>query len=581
MKKIFLFCLLIIGIHAFSQDLPAGFAPGEKEKMQEYLQNLQNNNALNRGIATPPAIPGLRTMGEWEEIQALCITWTSYTGILREIVRYARLETKVIIFCTDSNTVKSSLTAGSVPLSNIKFVIAPYNSIWMRDYGANTVYGNQVDSLLLVDWIYNRPRPKDDTIPSILARTLNIPLYETMQSPNDIIHTGGNFMADGFGTAFSSQLTDQENPTKTAAQIDTIMKKFMGINRYIRFPVLPYDGIHHIDMHMKLLDEETLLVGQYPLGVSDGPQIEANLQYILSNFNSVYGTPFKVVRIPMPPDKNGLYPSQGGDYCTYTNAVFVNKSVILPTYYTQYDTTALRIWRESLPGYNVIGIDCDNSGNNIISASGAIHCITHSVGVNKPLLIQHQSLQNTCDTVNPYTVSANIFHSSGINNAEVYYTTDTSLGFVSVPMSLVNVQNNTWEGQIPAQANGKTVYYYVSATAASGKTLTRPLPAPKGFWQFNTGCWIAGIKEAEIKLGEIYPNPASAITCIPVSGKSNEQITIDVLNVFGQEVMQIYNGSLGSEQRNFFLMANELSAGTYFVRIQSGSSMSIKKLMVR
>ena len=38
----------------------------------------------------------------------------------------------------------------------------------------------------------------------------------------------------------------------------------MGINRYITMPTLPYDGIHHIDMHMKLLDEETLLVGEYP-----------------------------------------------------------------------------------------------------------------------------------------------------------------------------------------------------------------------------------------------------------------------------------------------------------------------------
>lgn len=36
----------------------------------------------------------------------------------------------------------------------------------------------------------------------------------------------------------------------------------MGIERYIKMQTLPYDGIHHIDMHMKLLDEETLLVGQ-------------------------------------------------------------------------------------------------------------------------------------------------------------------------------------------------------------------------------------------------------------------------------------------------------------------------------
>ena len=39
-------------------------------------------------------------------------------------------------------------------------------------------------------------------------------------------------------------------------------------------------------MHMKLLDEETLLIGEYPEGTSDGPQIEANIQYVLSNFNT-------------------------------------------------------------------------------------------------------------------------------------------------------------------------------------------------------------------------------------------------------------------------------------------------------
>jgi hypothetical protein len=93
----------------------------------------------------------------------------------------------------------------------------------------------------------------------------------------------------------------QENPGKTEAEIDTIMKKYLGINRYIKMETLPYDVIHHIDMHMKLLNEETLLVGEYPPGVADGPQIEANLQYILNNFQTCY--PCRRINsggIPMP-----------------------------------------------------------------------------------------------------------------------------------------------------------------------------------------------------------------------------------------------------------------------------------------
>ena len=37
------------------------------------------------------------------------------------------------------------------------------------------------------------------------------------------------------------------------------------------------------------------------MNVSDGPQIEMNIQYIQDNFTSVYGTPYKIVRIPMVP----------------------------------------------------------------------------------------------------------------------------------------------------------------------------------------------------------------------------------------------------------------------------------------
>lgn len=42
------------------------------------------------------------------------------------------------------------------------------------------------------------------------------------------------------------------------------MLDYLGLDRYIKMETLPYDDIHHIDMHMKLIDEETILVGQFP-----------------------------------------------------------------------------------------------------------------------------------------------------------------------------------------------------------------------------------------------------------------------------------------------------------------------------
>jgi agmatine/peptidylarginine deiminase len=565
-----------------SQDLPVGFGLGEQQKMQSYLDAFKlPTNA--KGFVTPPPFSKLRTMAEWEEIQTLCITWTTFTSILREIVKYAQTETNVTIICTDSTVVKNYLIAGGVPLTNLKYIIAPYNTIWHRDYGANTVYGNNVDSLLLVDWIYNRPRPKDDTIPSVLSKFYNIPLWETTNAPNDLIHTGGNFMSDGFGTAFSSKLTDNENPTKTAAQIDTIMKRFMGISRYCRMNTLPFDGIHHIDMHMKLLDEETLLIGKYPTGVADGPQIEANLLYVLSNYNSVFGTPYKVVRIPQPPDKNNLYPHQSGAYCTYANAVFVNKTVILPTYYTQYDTTAIRIWQQALPGYKIRGIDCDNSTANIIAQSGAIHCITHSIGVKNPLLISHQALKNTCDSVNPYQINATIMHKSGIANAKVFWTTDTTIAYQQANMTLTNAVNNTWTGYIPAQTTNKTVFYYIESTANSGKTMLRPMPAPKGYWSFKINCSLStGISEYKaIQVKPVFPNPASAITCVPLINNVQQHILVTLKDVFGRTVFTIYDNELAAGEKNLFFNAGDFVAGVYFIEIQSESGKQLNKVVIQ
>ncbi len=464
LPAILIFSIFVTSILA--QDLPKGLTENERELMRSYTAPV-----YLFGFTQPPVHP-VRTMAEWEELQGIIITWTSQTTILRQIVDYAQDEGKVYIVCTDSNSVKSSLTSGGVPLTNVEFLVASFNSIWVRDYGPWAVYTNDADSLYLVDWIYNRPRPLDDRVPEVFASRYNIPLYQTTVSPYDFVATGGNFMADGHGTGFSSRLIVNENTNKTEAQIDTIVKRFMGIDRYIKMTVLPYDGIHHIDMHMKLLDDETLMVGQYPAGVSDGPQIEANLQYVLSNFKTAFGRDFKVMRIPMPPDGTGRYPSSGGQYRTYTNSVIVNKTVIVPTYELQYDTTALRIYRDAMPGYRVVGINC----NSIIGQSGAIHCITKEIGVDEPVYIKLYPLVQTSGT--GFEAKAVLKTRTGISNAALYYSSSQAGPYI--PASFGGMVQDTFYTTFSVPAGADTVYYYLEAASVSGRTVKKPLVAPEG-----------------------------------------------------------------------------------------------------
>ena len=269
--------------------LPRNLTPQEIQQIAHGDFSIMNSD---RGIASPPPFTNIRAMAEWEEIQCLTISWISYPSILKQIVAAARTQTLVVILSEDVAATEAYLfgTAGGpgfTDLNNVIILPANYDSVWMRDYGANPAYANEVEDLFMVDWIYNRPtRPNDNSSPQYVADYLGLDLYTTTAAPDDLVNTGGNWMSDGFGTAIISELVLEENApgnqygvtAKTEAEIDAITENYLGVDRYIKMPVLPYDGIHHVDMHMKLIDEQTLLVGEYPAGISDGPQINANME---------------------------------------------------------------------------------------------------------------------------------------------------------------------------------------------------------------------------------------------------------------------------------------------------------------
>lgn len=585
MKKLALILLSVFvtsGVQA-QDNLPHFLSKDEINIVPDYLRPL---TATQSPLSDPPPTT-VRTPAEWEEAQALVITWTSYPSILTEIVRHAKEEVLVYIVTQNPNNVTSYLENRGVTMENVEFIDSDFNSLWIRDYGPWSVYSSENNELWNVDWIYNRPRPDDDMIPAAVTAVTGIPLYETSTAPKDFVSTGGNFMTDGWGTGFSSDLVLEENEPnnpynvtpKTEAEIDAIMNEFMGINRYIKMPTLPYDAIHHIDMHMKLLDEETILVGEYPEGVADGPQIEENIEYIQNNFNSVFGTPYNIVRIPMPPD-NGLYPDNfNADYRTYANALIVNKTILVPIYEEQYDTVGLKIWEENMPGYNVVGIDC----NEIIPAFGAIHCITKLIMTDDPLWISHQKLRDSYDE-SSYEVRAHIDHASGISGALVYYRTNESENFESVPMSIDNsLEEFKWAANIPYQANGTKVEYYIQAFAQSGKTITRPLPGADGAWEFevfNDGT-IASLSGLEVDFEmNVSPNPANEFTTLQLTAQKNVNATLEVTDIFGKSISTFYEGNISTGEQNFTIETGSYAGGIYLVKMNTASGSLVKKLIV-
>lgn len=568
-----LICFLTVPqISAQQASLPKGLTFGEKELITNY--NFRSNRR------TAPPASAVRTAAEWEEVEYLLVTWDpAYQNILRQIVAAGINECKVIISTEQQTEVTNYLISNGVPLTNVIFLNAPWNSIWTRDYSGNTVYSDDVGTRGLVDWIYNRPRPLDNIMPSAHAGQTGVPIYITDSGANDLVNTGGNFMSDGLGTAFASELILEENAagnpygvsTKSESEIDAIMESYMGITNYIKMPVLPYDGIHHIDMHMKLLDEETLLVSRYPEGVADGPQIEENIADVMSTHNSVFGTPYRIEWIDAPPSISGAYPDNGGAYRTFSNSVIVNGTIMVPLYRPEVDAPAIAKYQELMPGYTIVGIDVDNSPENLIASSGAIHCITHTIGVADPLLIVHQPVREAAAGTT-VQIHADIKHATGISSAKVFWRKAGTANFAETAMLLMG--NDEWSAEISLDADGTDAEYYIWAQANSGKSLTRPIVAPEGYWTISTETLSAG-DWASKSISEPYPNPTAGSVTFTFD-QIEGLMDVNIYNVLGQE---LYNNSVNSGEGTITLDLNTAWSGTLFVSFSGAFGNVTRKII--
>ncbi len=566
----FVFCTSLI-VAQEKQPLPKGLTQEEKGI-------LSNFEFRNNQMTDPPSGP-VRAAAEWEEVEYLVLRWTnSFQNILRQIVEVGVEECKVIITTQNEASVANYLTNAGVDLTNVIFMNENSNSIWIRDYAGNTIYSDDVGERALADWIYNRPRPFDDVMPEAHANLIGVPIYITDSGTNDLVNTGGNYMSDGLGNAFASELILEENApgnpygvsAKTEEEIDEIMNLYMGIDNYIKMEALPYDVINHIDMHMKLLDEETLLVSKYPEGVADGPQIEENIEYVLSNFQSPFGTPYKVKWIDAPPSPGGNYPDNGGYYRTYSNAVFINKSIIVPTYRPEVDVPALEYIQELLPGYNVVGVDVDNSDEPLIASLGAIHCITHTIGVDDPLWIVHQPIAEA-NSNSSVSVDAMIKHNSGVNSATVYWRELGDSDYSQTAMNFTSDDN--WTASL--SVNSEDIEYYIEAEANSGKTLARPIVAPEGYWAIQVG-ELSTQDWAEQNIVGPYPNPTTNSVSFNLNQVSGS-IDVRIYNLLGQ---QLYATSLENGNGNLSLDLNATWRGTLLVSF-SGDFGTVTKRVIK
>lgn len=344
------------------------------------------------GSACTAARPDLRVVAEWEPASGTLIAYPFQIPdrLLVELASEGRLF--VLVTPEQSEAALTGIKAAGVPPLKATLIPTTTKTPWIRDYGAHTVVrpdgsAELVDADYVETPIFRRDAPpvrlgqelrypdrspEDDRTPQDVAKELGL-----RRVPIEAFVTGGNFLVDGRGTAFSTVAFLDENRTRTTDdELRRRLRIYLGIKRLVVLENTEPIGIQHIDCWLKVLDPGRLLVKRAPADNPEFAPIERNVA-LLSKLRSALGRPYEILRIDCP--VCGTYDVLGTGQSmpslpAYTNALILNRSVFVPLFGCAGDEPALATWRAALPGYRVVGIPYKGW-----KPFDALHCRTRAV----------------------------------------------------------------------------------------------------------------------------------------------------------------------------------------------------------
>ena len=570
-----LFSALVL-LTCFASGSTAQSIAVESKNLPQHLTEEELGRLDEIGInqtATPPPISPIRHVAQWEPAEGVLIRFDgSFFALSYDLISSLSEELIVYVLCeaSDEQNAYDDMSAAGVNMANVAFITCTTNSQWTRDYGPEFIFTNGLSGL--VDHVYNRPRPDDDVVSWELGTELGLDVYAT-----DLVTSGGNFMSDGHGIAFSTDLILDENPTLSYEDISQIMNDYLGITQYNVLPDISTEGIHHIDCWAKLLDEETILVKEVWPEHPDYAAIEANVA-TLETLTNCYGRPYDIVRIYCGKIR------QNTAAC-YTNSIILNDRVYVPLYRIDEDAAALATYEAAMPGYEVLGF----TGSWL--ADDAIHCRVLGVHDQDMLFVDTNPIQDIEVNSSDYRVESVIDDKSeaGLVPEEllVYWRLEGETAFNAITMMAAG-EPDIYFAEIPKQADETTVEYYISAEDYSGRISTEPPVAPGALYSFDTGTTQttdADTPGAKLALEQNHPNPFNPSTTIRFHLLEAGYVTLKVYDASGREIALLADGfhSDGThtvEWNGKNSLGTPMNSGVYFYELRTDKGVESRKMIL-
>lgn len=465
---------ILIAIILLLKVLTAQSQNVEIEKDYRYMHMLSADELYQKVDynfqSTAAPVGPVRAIAEWEQMSAVLVRYPF--GVPVSFIKtLADVDTVITIVYDQSeeNSVRSQYESESVDMTRVKFFHANSDSYWTRDYGPWFIIDGNNDVSVL-NFNYNRPRENDNTIPQYIDDFLGMPYYAM-----NVVHTGGNYMTDGYGSSASTSIvySESEDLGFSSDVVDSRMLNYMGIDNHIVVTDPNNTYIDHVDCWGKFLDVDKILIRKVSKSHNQYDEVEAMADY-WANKTSKWGNNYQVYRVYSPNDQ------------PYTNSLILNKRVFVPITGSSNDNAALEVYRQAMPGYQVIGVT--NNTYEPWLSTDALHCRTHEIADKNMLCIMHYPLLGQQDDNCVYTISANIdaLSGAGVNDDSVkLYVRYNSDEWQCV--SMVNISGNTYSASIPNPAFETQVSYYITAADSVGKTATHPFIGSPDPHQFTTG----------------------------------------------------------------------------------------------
>jgi agmatine deiminase len=417
-------------------------------------------------VETPPPPGPVRNVAEFDQMQGVLVRYPF--GIPLELVHEMSQDvtvTTIVLNASQQSIVTSQYQTAGVNMAHCNFLLAPTDSYWTRDYGP--WFESDGDNHIgIVDFPYNRNRPNDDEIPKKVADMLGIPWYGM-----NVIHTGGNYMADGMGIASSTELVWRENPTQTHDSIAGKFLNYLGIDPYLVEPDPNGTYIDHIDCWGKFLAPDKILIRKVPTTHSQYSQIEATASLYASTPCS-YGYNYRVFRVNTPNDQ------------PYTNSLILNNKVFVPIMNSAWDDSAIASYQTAMPGYQVIGILGNPSAPWV--PTDALHCRNMGIADIGQLYIRHIPLTGNQPGQDNFLLTATLIpcSDSAVYSDSVLIWYKVGNGDYKV-VHMTNSGGQEYSGMIPKQPSGSIIRYYLYAADKSGHYAMMPFMGPADPFMFT------------------------------------------------------------------------------------------------